>query len=78
MKLKPNIDYVAFLFQVRKCAGEVWFCTDAGDKLNLKSTLSEYIFLSTAEAPEIAASGRIECENGPDAALLAKFVEAAS
>lgn len=75
MKLKTNIDYTAFLFKVRECQGNVSFCTDAGDCLNLKSMLSEYIFLSAAISTALAAHGQLICDEPQDAALLADFME---
>lgn len=51
MKLKENADLPAFLRQVKKCGGDVFLETQEGDSLNLKSTLSQYIFVSLA--PEI-------------------------
>lgn len=78
MKLKANIDYTAFLFKVRECQGEVSFCTEAGDRLNLKSMLSEYIFLSAAITTALAAHGQLICGDPQDVALLADFVEEVS
>ena len=46
MKLKENADLPAFLSQVKKCGGDVFLETQEGDSLNLKSTLSQYIFVS--------------------------------
>ena len=44
MKLKENIDYSEFFRSVQKCAGEVLLVTPEGDQLNLKSTLSQFVF----------------------------------
>lgn len=43
MKLKGKIDMMAFLKELKKCTGEVFFETPDGDCLALKSALSQYI-----------------------------------
>ena len=48
MKISTHIDLSAFLAVVQHCRGEVLFCTAEGDKLNLKSTLSTYLFAAMA------------------------------
>ena len=45
MHINPNINILNFLKQVQKCNGEVLFETSEGDRIALKSTLSQYIFL---------------------------------
>lgn len=37
MTLTSHTDFAAFLEAVQQCRGEVLFCTQEGDKLNLKS-----------------------------------------
>lgn len=44
MKLNPNINVPTFLQTVQTCSGEVHFLTAKGDHLNLKSTLSQFVF----------------------------------
>ena len=44
MKLKENIDFIDFIKKIKTCKGDVYFCTLEGDRLNLKSVLSQYIF----------------------------------
>lgn len=44
MKLNPNINVPSFLQTVQTCIGEVHFITGEGDHLNLKSTLSQFVF----------------------------------
>ncbi len=75
MKLKQNADLPAFLKKVRGCAGEVWFVTQEGDKLNLKSVLSEYLFLSAAISFRLTESGRVAFENQEDAEQVRDFLE---
>mgnify|MGYP001118793782 CR=1 FL=1 len=43
MKLKSDADTISFLNAVKACAGEVYFVTSEGDRLNLKSILSCYL-----------------------------------
>ena len=66
MKLKPNIEPIALLRAAQTCKGEVIFTTDEGDRLNLKSTLSSYVFCVAVGSPEIAENGRIECSRLED------------
>jgi hypothetical protein len=78
MRLKPGVDYVAFLKQVRVCGGEVNFKTADGDVLNLKSLLSEYVFLTlaTTDSPKrLVENGYIECASDNDYALLAEHLK---
>ncbi len=46
MHINPNINILNFLKQVQKCNGEVLFETSEGDRIALKSTLSQYIFFT--------------------------------
>ena len=56
MRIKTNIDVVYFLRQIQKCCGEVLFETPEGDRLALKSTLSQYIFCTLASNAELIQS----------------------
>lgn len=75
MKLRNGIDYRAFLLTIRQCTGEVYYKTSSGDCLNLKSMLSEYIFLSTALSSIPLPEGCVECSQAEDAELLREFLE---
>lgn len=75
MKLKQNIDYREFLFTVRKCTGEVFYKTSSNDSLNLKSILSEYVFITASHSDDIPLDGFIECELDSDYCLLSNFLE---
>ena len=44
MHIRNNINVVDFLKQVRTCSRDVLFETEEGDRIALKSTLSQYIF----------------------------------
>ena len=52
MLLRQDIDIIKFLQQVKRCRDEVLFETTEGDRLNLTSTLSQYVFCSIASHPE--------------------------
>ncbi len=74
MKLKEMIPAVPFLNAVKTCPGEVFFRTPEGDRLNLKSLLSEYIFIGILENPLLRNAGEICCENDADYALLEEYL----
>ena len=48
MLLRQDIDTIKFLQKVKTCHDEVIFETTEGDRLNLTSTLSQYVFCSIA------------------------------
>ncbi len=74
MQLRKNVDLVAFLAAVQQCQGEVIFSTPEGDVLNLKSTLSKYIFALAAAKPDIQETGNVCCQNPADVATLQDYV----
>ena len=74
MHIKSNANIVNFLKQVQKCRGEVLFETSEGDRIVLKSTLSQYIFCTVASNPELLQSGAIRFEQEDDRLLLAEFL----
>lgn len=74
MNLKLDTNMQAFLEMVKKCKGEVWFQTEEGDKLNVKSTLSQYIFILMEQDEAKRITGRVECENKEDYKLLAPYL----
>ena len=53
MRLKEGIDLVAFFRRVKECKGDVFLETEEGDQLNLKSALSQYVFVVLTEQREI-------------------------
>lgn len=73
MRLKDNCDIVAFLNAVQKCKGEVLLSTKEGDRLNLKSLLSRYVFAVIAENRKLTQESRIDC-GAEDLALLEDFI----
>ena len=74
MLIKPKIDYSAFLRAIRLCKGEVTFQTDDGDLLNLKSMLSEYIFVTITADPDFIRNGRLICKNNSDYETLEEYL----
>lgn len=74
MKLRTDIDHARFLQAVQTCRGEVWFLTAEGDRLNLKSALSQMIFAVAAVG--IPGSGEVICEQSTDLVLLQDYLTA--
>lgn len=74
MHMKANANIVNFLKQVQKCRAEVLFETSEGDRIALKSTLSQYIFCTIASNPELLQSGTIRFEDQEDRLLVADFL----
>lgn len=77
MKLKEKIDYAAFFKTVQRCAGEVLLITNEGDKLNLKSTLSQFVFLAAVSGNFHFDNAVLDLENPDDASLLEPFTQPA-
>lgn len=71
MKLKEGLQPVQFLQEAARCAGDVWMCSGDGDRLNLKSQLSRFLFVSAAMQGDLLRRCWVECELARDAALLA-------
>ncbi len=74
MKLKENTDVVLFLKRVKSCKGDVYFVTDEGDRLNLKSTLSQYMCALLVSQKDILGRSQVEC-SAEDGGYLADFLE---
>lgn len=76
MKLKKDVGLPAFLLCVDMCMGEVNYTTPEGDRLNLKSQLSKYIFLAAANAKSAAPllSGEVECSEPCDLEVLRPYL----
>lgn len=74
MHIKTNISIVNFLKQVQKCNSEVLFETQEGDRISLKSTLSQYIFCTIASNPELLQIGTIRFEQEEDKEILKDFL----
>ncbi len=74
MHLKSNIDIANFLIDVRKCQDEVYYETTEGDRLNLSSTLSQFIFCTVAGQPYDCQQGTIRCVNPDDIPIIAPYL----
>lgn len=74
MHIKTNINIVNFLEQVQKCGAEVLFETPEGDRIALKSTLSQYIFCTIVSNPELLQSGTVRFEQETDKEFLKDFL----
>jgi len=74
MHLKPNIDIMEFLKKIPKCESDVYFETPDGDILVLSSALSQYIFCSIINQPELLQSGVIRLVKSTDKRLLSEFL----
>jgi hypothetical protein len=75
VKLRKNIDMAKFIACVKTCRADVYYHSTEGDSLNLKSTLSQYIFTAAAVGNSFLSEGRIDCDDERDYAVLADFVE---
>ena len=74
MQLRHDIKLIQFLQKVQKCQEDVLFCTDEGDTLNLSSGLSQMVFITISEKPEILYNARIVCKNDEDRELLKDYI----
>ncbi|WP_130838305.1 polya polymerase [Lachnoclostridium sp. Marseille-P6806] len=75
MKLKKNADLIRFIKTAARCRGEVLYQTAEGDRLNLKSTLSQYLFATAAGGEGFIPGGELCCELEADAELLKEFLQ---
>lgn len=75
MHLQPDCDISAFIANVKKCDGDVFFRTSEGDSLNLKSMLSQYLFASISGNTDFLAEGRVICSTESDYGKLAGYLE---
>lgn len=73
MRLKKNISIPAFICAVNNCSGDVLFLTSEGDRLNLKSTFSQFIFASAIAGKISLQEGIIEILCPEDEAPLKPF-----
>lgn len=75
MKIKPNINVPAFLQAVQTCTGEINFITSEGDNLNLKSSLSQFIFAAVIAGKLHSLNGSIVVQNPDDVEKLCDYCE---
>lgn len=74
MKLKDQINIPAFLQAIQECEADVLFVTLEGDRLNLKSTLSQFVFTAVIAGSLKQLEGNIELQQSTDAVFLREFV----
>ena len=74
MRLKKDVNLIEFLKQVQHCKYEVYMEIAEEDKLNLKSVLSQYLFVVLAEQKDVWDHSRITCEE-EDREALADYLE---
>ena len=75
MYLKIGINYREFLRQVQVCQSEVYYVTVQNDRLNLKSELCKYLFISAAVSSGLLDGGQVECADPGDYELLEDFLQ---
>jgi len=75
MKLKPLKQYIDFIEAVQTCTADVYFCSDEGDRLNLKSTLSQFLFASICGDRDYLRGGTVICQNEGDYDRLSSYLE---
>lgn len=73
-QLKTNIDLKELFNCVRKCNSDVFFQTQDGDNLNLKSELSHYVLMIVANNNDFFLKGHIHCEDAADYEVLKDYV----
>lgn len=75
MKLKKHVDVIAFMEAVQRCRENVYFATEDGSRLDLKSTLSQFVFASTVAAKLQELGGEVCCAE-EDRPILLPYLEA--
>lgn len=73
-RLKPDADYGRLFRQAAKCGGEVIFETKNGDKINLKSVFSRFVFAVISGNKEDRRDGQLVFAD-EDFPLLREFLE---
>ena len=68
-----KINVEELLLAIDSCSGDVYFVTNEGDKINMKSQLCRMIgILSVIEGGQFSG-GRFECQYPEDASKLFRF-----
>ena len=75
MRLKAGINVAEFLRLVESCRADVYLETEE-DSLNLKSALSQYVFVVIEENEDIFSKARVICRTDEDYEILAAYLEA--
>lgn len=75
MKFKDSVNINAFLDTAKQCTGDVFFQTNEGDILNLKSLLSRYVLMSIMGNPSLLKNAYVTCVQEEDYQLLSEYLE---
>lgn len=73
MKINPNVNVPSFLKAVQACGGDVYYVTSKGDRLSLKSTLTQVVFITDMADKLNSPNGRIILQDPADAVLLKEY-----
>ncbi|XOQ42975.1 MAG: BBS1 domain-containing protein [Clostridium sp.] len=68
-----DVDVQAFLKVLDECKGKVFLVTDEGDRLNLKSKLSQLVGLTRLIEGGKIAEAFVTCEDPEDESKLFRF-----
>ncbi len=75
MKLNiQNMDLTAFTTALDRCKGQVWIVSEEGDKINLKSKLSQLVGISNIIKGATLTDVDIICEFKEDELILIDFL----
>lgn len=75
MIIRDKETLLAFLQAIKECKGEVIYLSGEGDRLNLKSVLSQFLFSSVFLDNPSLLNGKLSCEREEDLALLQPYLE---
>ena len=75
MRLKSDVKLVDLISQSKLCKEDVFFKTEDGDVLNLKSLLSSLLLQTLANDRSLLVRGNIVCINENDYGVLSEFLE---
>lgn len=74
MRLKKDADVVEFMRGIKSCKGGIFF-ESPEDRIDLKSILSRYVFISILGNRKLIESGEICCEDTEDFKKLEPYLE---
>ena len=72
MRIKNTEQLDEFLSRIKKCTGDVWLESDDGDRINLKSKLSQYVAIGALLSMEGDNLG-LYCSKEEDEAMFIEF-----
>lgn len=74
MRLKQGVDVISFLKAAKACTDEVYFYTPSGDRLDLRSELMGYVFISQSRNEGFLYQSHVEITGAEDLERLSGFV----